>query len=106
MNPVERILNDEVARLLDRLAASVPPGCLRATAAESSALRRRLDEVEGQMAVVRASLLGGYGRWGRLLEDVENLWALAAWRAGAPEASPADAESTPEVPEEAHSLAA
>jgi hypothetical protein len=27
----------------------------------------------------------GYGRWRRALEDLENLWALAAWRSTAAE---------------------
>lgn len=82
MNPVERVLNDELGRLLDRLAASVPGGCLEAAAgAGGTTLRRRLDEMESQMASIRAGLLEGYGRWRRALDDVENLWALAAWRA-------------------------
>lgn len=87
MNPVERLLEDEVERLLDRLSGSVPGGCLEATAARHPSLRRRLDEVEAQMAVVRASLLEGYGRWRRSLDDVENLWALAAWKCDGSEAS-------------------
>jgi hypothetical protein len=85
MNPVEHLLNDEMGRLMDRLAASVPDGAPGAIAARSPALRRRLDEAEAQMATVRASLLEGYGRWRRALEDVENLWALAAWRSAAEE---------------------
>lgn len=80
MNPVERVLDDEVALLMDRLSGTVPGGCLDATAARHPSLRRRLDEAEAQMAVVRASLIEGYGRWRRSLEDVENLWALAAWK--------------------------
>lgn len=90
MNPVERVLDDEVSCLLDRLAASVPGGCLAAMEARNPGLRRRLDEVEGQMAAVRGALLEGYGRWRRALEDVENLWALAAWKATAPEALAAE----------------
>jgi hypothetical protein len=37
------------------------------------------------MAVVRAALLDGYGRWRRSLDDLENLWALAAWKAAGEE---------------------
>ena len=85
MNTVERVLNDELGRLVDRLAASVPGGALGMMAGTNPTLRRRLDEVEAQMATVRASLLEGYGRWRRVLEDVENLWALAAWRSAAEE---------------------
>lgn len=80
MNPLEQLVDDEISRLMDRLAASVPEGVLAAMSAKDGTLRRRLDEVERQMALVRASLIEGYGKWRRVLEDVENLWALAAWR--------------------------
>ena len=105
MNPVEQVLDDEVSRLLDRLAGSVPGGCLEAIGGGTPTLRRRLDEVEHQMAGIRASLLDGYGRWRRALEDVENLWALVAWRAAAPEPA-GDASAAKETSEEATSLAA
>ena len=84
MNPVERVLYEEVTHLMDRLAASVPQGSL--SAAGNRLLRTRLDEADAQLAAARASLLEGYGRWRRALEDVENLWAVAAWRhSAAPE---------------------
>src|SRR2546422_3805476 len=85
MNPVERVLYRELAELLDRLAASVPEGSLEQIRASSSTLKARLDEAELSVAAVRAGLLEGYGRWRRALEDVENLWALAAWRSTAAE---------------------
>ena len=105
MNPVERVLDEEVDSLLDRLAGSMPGGCLEAIGTRTPTLRRRLDEVEHQMAGIRASLLDGYGRWRRALEDVENLWALAAWRCVAPEAA-AEVSAAKEASEEAASLAA
>jgi hypothetical protein len=85
MNRLEQALNDEVAGLLERLAGSVPGGCLETMTARRPTLRRRLDEVETQMAGLRASMLESYGRWQRALEDVENLWAVAAWRSEAEE---------------------
>src|SRR5215510_9465261 len=103
MNPVERVLDEEVSRLLDRLAGSIPGGCLDAIGGHAQTLRRRLDEVEHQMAGIRASLLEGYGRWRRALEDVENLWALAAWRVVAVDPS-GDASASKEAGEEAASL--
>ncbi len=105
MNLVERVLDEEVGSLLDRLAGSVPGGCLEAIGARTPTLRRRLDEVEQQMAGIRASLLESYGRWRRTLEDVENLWALAAWRSVAPDAA-AEVSASKETSEEAASLAA
>jgi hypothetical protein len=87
MNEVERVLYDEVTHLMDRLATSVPEGSLARAAAGNPVLCARLDEAEGQLAAARASLLEGYGRWRRALDDMENLWALAAWRSAAAEES-------------------
>jgi hypothetical protein len=80
MNPLDRVLHEELTNLIDRLATSVPEGSLAQAAAANPLLRTRLDEADAQLAAARASLLEGYGRWQRALEDVENLWALAAWR--------------------------
>ena len=85
MNPMERVLDDEITRLLDRLAASVPDTSFEQIVAANPTLRARLDEAEAALAAQRATLLEGYGRWQRALEDVENLWALAAWRSAATE---------------------
>ena len=81
MNSVDRVLYEELTHLMDRLATTVPAGSL--DAAGHPLLRTRLDEADAQLAAARASLLEDYGRWRRALEDVENLWALAAWRSSA-----------------------
>src|SRR3990172_1408709 len=83
MNPVERVLYDEITRLLDRLSVSGPATSFDAIRAANPTLRARLEEAEATLAAQRAGLLEGYGRWRRALEDVENLWALAAWRSAA-----------------------
>ena len=85
MNPVERVLYQELTQLLDRLATSVPDGGLERIRAANPALRARLDDAEANLASAREALLEGYGRWRRALDDVENLWALAAWRSAAAE---------------------
>ena len=77
------MLYEELTNLVDRLATSVPNGSLAQAAAANPLLRSRLDEADAQLAAARASLLEGYGRWRRALEDMENLWALAAWRRSA-----------------------
>jgi hypothetical protein len=89
MNPIDRVLHDELTHLIDRLASSMPDGSVADPAIASPQLRMRLDDADAQLAAARAALLEGYGRWRRALEDVENLWALAAWRrsAAAEEAS-------------------
>ena len=89
MNAVDVMLQDEVSRLMDRLAATVPGGSLEATSAGNPTLRTRLDDVEVSLASARAALLEDYGRWRRVLDDLENLWALAAW-GSAPAEQPAE----------------
>src|SRR5260370_41737491 len=78
MNPVERLLQQEVTHFVDRLASSVAPEGVTSHVL-TPAVRPRLDEAEAQLAQARASLMEGYGRWRRALEAVENLWAGAAW---------------------------
>lgn len=80
MNPMDRLLNDEITRLVDRLASSVPEGGLDRLRAINPTLKLRLDEMETTLAGLRSTLVEGYGRWGQALDDLENLWALAAWR--------------------------
>ena len=80
MNAVEQVLRAEMDELLDRLASSVPGGCLTTISAIQPTLRKRLDEMEDHLTSARAAMLDGYGRWRRALEDVESLWALGAYR--------------------------
>jgi hypothetical protein len=80
MNAMERLLHDEVTRLMDRLATSVPEGGVEWTRAVNPTLRLRLDEMDTALAGLRSVLVEGYGRWRNALDDLENLWALAAWR--------------------------
>ena len=85
MNAVDVVLRDEVGRLMDRLAATVPGGSLEAASTANPTLRARLDDMEGSLAAARTALLDDYGRWRRTLDDLENLWALAAWSSAAAE---------------------
>ena len=85
MNPVERMLHQELIGLLDRLATSMPDGALEAIRATNPTLKTRLDDADARLATLRATLLDDYGRWRRALEDLENLWALGAWRSAAAE---------------------
>jgi hypothetical protein len=80
MNPVQQVLDRELGALLERIAGSLPSGTLASVMASNPALKTRLEMADTQLAAARASMLEGYGRWGRALEDLENLWALAAWR--------------------------
>jgi hypothetical protein len=89
MNAVDVVLQDELGRLMDRLAASVPGGSLEMASAANPALRARLDDMEISLAVARAALLEDYSRWRRSLETLESLWALASWASG-PAEQPAE----------------
>lgn len=60
MNPVERLLYDEITRFMDRLATSVPPGATAPTAVPTA--RARLDDADAELAAARAAMLEGYGR--------------------------------------------
>jgi len=80
MNPMERVLSDDLARLTDRLAASIPEGALGQIRTTTPTRRARLDEVETNLAATRAALVEAYGRWTQTLDDLENVWALAVWR--------------------------
>jgi hypothetical protein len=80
VNPLDRLLQDEVSRLLDRIAATLPAGTLAESSAAHPQLRARLDETDARLGALRASMLETYAAWGRTLEDLDNLWALAAWR--------------------------
>jgi hypothetical protein len=82
MNAVDAVLQDELGRLMDRLAAAVPGGSLETTSDANPTLRARLDDMDVSLAVARAALLEDYGRWRRTLDDLENLWALASWSSG------------------------
>jgi hypothetical protein len=92
MNPLERTLYQELTQLLDRLSASVPEGSLDTIRAANPTLKARLDDADTNLAQARQSLLEAYGRWRRALEDIENLWALGAWRSATAEEP---AEQTP-----------
>jgi len=60
MNPVERLLSQELARLLDRLATSVSEGSLEGIRAANPTLRARLDDADdrGRTALMIAAELG------------------------------------------------
>jgi hypothetical protein len=80
MNELERLLADDVARLMDRLAASIPEGAVGRIRASMPAVAPRIDDVEQRLAAARTALLEDYARWRQALEDAENIWAVAAWR--------------------------
>lgn len=82
MNPLDRLLQDEMNCLLDRLAASAPEGALGGVSGQHPELRALIEAVEARLSAVRASLLDGYRQWRSTIEEYEDLWALFALKSG------------------------
>jgi hypothetical protein len=83
MNAMERLLQDELNRLLDRIAVSA--GEDTATGLTSD-LRAPIERCEERVTALRAALLDGYTEWTRALEECEDLWAVAGLRKDGAEA--------------------
>jgi hypothetical protein len=83
MNTLERMLQDELNRLLDRIAvrAGEDP-----TAGLKSDLRAPIERCEDRLTALRAALLDGYAEWTRALEECEDVWAVAGLRKDGAEA--------------------
>lgn len=83
MNTFEKLLQDELHRLVDRIAARAGDD----TAARLTPdLKARIERCEGRLTELRAALLDGYVEWTRSLEECEDLWAVAGLRKDAAEA--------------------
>jgi hypothetical protein len=82
MSHFERLLQDDLNRLIDRIAVRVGDG----TAADlKSDLKLRIERSEDRLTVLRAALLDGYAEWARAIEECEDLWAVAGLRREEPE---------------------
>ena len=85
---MDRLLQDEMNRLLDRLAAATPEGTAAALAREDPELASRLADEEVRLTELRASLLDGYRHWRECLQALEDLWALRVLKAEQPVRQP------------------
>jgi hypothetical protein len=83
MNALERLLQDELNRLLDRVAVRAGEGT---AAGLKSDLRAPIERCEERLTALRTALLDGYDEWARTLEECEDLWAVAGLRKGGAEA--------------------
>lgn len=84
MSHFERLLQDDLNRLVDRIAARAEDDT---AAGLKSDLRTRIERSEDRLTVLRTALLEGYAEWARAIEECEDLWALAGLRREAPEAA-------------------
>jgi len=94
MNDLERLLTDDVERLIERVATSLPQDTVGAVRTSMPRLWTRLEEADERLAETRSVLIEEYARWRQELDDIENLWALAAWKTGALDQPVSDARPT------------
>lgn len=84
MNTLERLLQDELKRLVDRIAARAGQETAAGVKAD---LKGRIERCEDRLTAIRTELLEGYAAWTRALEECEDLWALAELRQQTDEAT-------------------
>ena len=84
-DPLARLLQDEMNRLLDRLAGSVPAGSAATLSEDDAELAARIADEEARLTGLRSSLLDGYRQWSESMQSLEDLWALRALKTEPPE---------------------
>jgi hypothetical protein len=77
MNALERLLQDDLNRLVDRIAAATHEGVAASSGDLRPDLLLQLAASEARLSSVRQRLLRGYSEWRDALEDCADLWALA-----------------------------
>jgi hypothetical protein len=77
MRGIEGVLQDELNRLLDRIAAAAPAGLVELVSDQRD-LRAQIDAAEGRMAALRQEIRDAYDRWGDSLERYAELWSMAS----------------------------
>ncbi|HKW91806.1 MAG TPA: hypothetical protein VJX92_07900 [Methylomirabilota bacterium] len=83
MKTLDDLLQDDLNRLVDRIAARAGD----ATAAGLKPdLKLCLERAEARLTGLRVALLDGYAEWLRAVDECEDLWALAGLREDAEEA--------------------
>jgi hypothetical protein len=77
MNALDRLLQDELNRLVDRIATRAGE---EGAAGLAPDLKTRLERSEARLTGLRAALLDGYVEWARAIEECEDLWVVAGLR--------------------------
>lgn len=77
MNALERLLQDDLNRLIDRMAATTHEGLVAACEEWRPDLLQQLADLDTRVTTVRQSLLQTYAMWRDALEECSDLWALA-----------------------------
>ena len=76
MNALERLLQNDLNHLVDRIAATIPTGMIADCTQRRPELTFRLGEVETRLSTVRQSLLRDYVAWREALQECGDVWAL------------------------------
>ena len=84
MSPIERLLLDDMHRLLDRIAGLGSDGIGSQLAAHPH-IRSLIEASEARLTAMRADLIGAYRHWEDAIEEYEDLWALSALKRMGPE---------------------
>ncbi len=84
MNHLERLLQDDLNHLVDRLAITAPEGLVPSCAERRPDLLAQLAESEARLSAARQDLLERYAAWRDALAECEDLWALTQLAATSP----------------------
>ncbi len=83
MKTLEGLLQDDLNRLVDRIAARAGE---ETAAGLNPELKQHLERSEARLTGLRRALLDGYAEWLRAVEECEDLWALVGLRHDAEDA--------------------
>jgi len=87
MNALEHLLQDDLNRLVDRIATNVRSDVTVGCGEMRPDLLAQLADSETRLSATREGLLRGYAAWLHELEECEDLWSLADLAAASPAAS-------------------
>jgi hypothetical protein len=77
MNALERLLQDDLNCLIDRMAATTHEGLVAACGEWRPDLLQQLGDLDTRLTTVRQGLLQAYEMWRDALDECSDLWALA-----------------------------
>ena len=77
MNALERLLQDDLNRLVDRMAATTHEGLVAGCGEWRPDLLAQLADSETRLTTMRQGLLAAYAMWREALDECGDLWALA-----------------------------
>jgi hypothetical protein len=86
MNALDRLLRDELSRMLDRVAAAAL-SVNREGAPYDGGILGGIEAAEARLTALRLRMLEDYERWAEALGECGNLWALALLEAAEPSAA-------------------